>query len=135
MKLIEINWQPTDRQLRQFGVICLFALPAIGWIWRGGSTTVALLAVIGLLFAATGMVLPSVLKPVFLALTIVATPIGMVIGELAMLLIYFAVFLPIGFVFRIAQRDALRLGLVPGSKSYWEAKRKPRDIASYYRQS
>ena len=41
MKLIEINWQPTDRQLRQFGVICLVALPALGWLWGGGTTIVA----------------------------------------------------------------------------------------------
>ena len=135
MKLIEISWHPTDRQLRQFGVICLFALPGIGWIWGGGTTAITVLAVIGLLLAVTGMVLPSVLKPVFLALTIVATPIGMVIGELAMLMIYFGVFLPLGLVFRIAKRDSLQLRLDRGGESYWVKKKRPTNIASYYRQS
>ena len=135
MKLIEFNWQPTDRQLRQFGVICLVALPAVGWLWGGGTATVALLGVIGLLLAITGMVLPTVLKPVFLALTIVATPIGMVIGELAMLMIFFGVFLPFGLVFRFVQRDALQLRLDRNRDSYWEAKKQPANTASYYRQS
>ena len=41
--------------------------------------------------AAPGLLVVT-LKPVFLALTIVATPIGMVIGEVAMLMIYFVAF-------------------------------------------
>jgi len=135
MKLIEFNWHPTDRQLRQFGAICLIALPAVGWIWGGGATTVATLGVIGLLLAITGMVLPTVLKPVFLGLTIVATPFGMVISELAMLMIYFGVFLPLGLVFRIAKRDSLQLRLDGDKDSYWEVKKQPANIASYYRQS
>jgi len=135
MKLIAINWQPTERQLRQFGVICSFALPAIGWVWGAGTTAIAVLAVIGLLLGTTGMVFPVVLKPMLLALTIVATPIGMVIGELAMLLIYFAVFLPLGLVFRIAKRDSLQLGLNRDKASYWEPKKQPVNVSGYYRQS
>ncbi len=135
MKLIELNWQPTDRQLRQFGVICLFALPALAWLWGGGTTIVMTLALAGLLLAVTGMAVPTVLKPLFLALTIVATPIGMVIGELAMLAIYFVVFLPFGLVFRLAKRDSLQLRLDQDEESYWEAKKQPANIASYYRQS
>ena len=135
MKLIEFNWQPTDRQLRQFGVICLFALPALAWLWGGGTTIVMTLALAGLLLAVAGMAVPTVLKPVFLALTIVATPIGMVIGELAMLAIYFGVFLPFGLVFRLAKRDSLQLRLNQDKDSYWETKKQPANIASYYRQS
>ena len=135
MKLVEINWRPTERQLRQFGVVCLFALPAIGWIWGAGTGTIAILSVVGLVLTVIGLVAPTVLKPVFLALTIVAMPIGIVIGELAMLMIFFGVFLPLGLVFRIAGRDALQLRVDRASESYWEAKRKPASIASYYRQS
>ena len=135
MKLIEFNWSPTDRQLRQFGVICLFALPALSWLWGGGTTLVISLAVVGLFLAVAGLAAPVVLKPVFLAMTIVATPIGMVVGELAMRAIYFGVFLPIGLGFRIAKRDSLQLRLDQARDSYWETKKQPSNIASYYRQS
>ena len=135
MKLIEFNWQPTDRQLRQFGVICLFALPAIAWLWGGDNTLVINLALVGLLLGIVGVAVPSVLKPVFLALTIVGTPIGMVIGELAMLAIYFCVFLPFGLVFRLTKRDSLGLKLDQDCESYWQAKKQPATNASYYRQS
>ena len=135
MKLVEINWQPTEGQLRQFGLICMFALPGIGWLWGGGTTTIGILAVVGALCAIVGTVLPSALKLPFLGLTVVATPIGMVVGELAMMAIYFVVFLPLGLVFRIIKRDALQRALDRDGDSYWIPKKQPNNIASYYRQS
>jgi hypothetical protein len=57
------------------------------------------------------------------------------VGELAMLLIYFGVFLPIGLLFRTAGRDALQRGFDRNRKSYWQVKKQPRDGASYFRQS
>ena len=93
------------------------------------------LALVGLALAAVGLLAPKVLKPVFVGLMLVALPIGMVIGELSMALIYFGVFLPIGLCFRLIGRDALQLKLDRNAQSYWQAKSTPRDVASYYRQS
>ncbi len=135
MKLVEINWNPTNRQLRQFGIICLFALPLAGWLWVGSLATVRFLALAGLVLAIAGITLPKTVKPVFLALMIVARPIGAVIGELAMLLIYFGVFLPFGLVFRLGKRDALRLTLDREAETYWQSKSQPDEVAGYYRQS
>ena len=135
MKLIEINWQPTDRQLRQFGIICLVALPAIGWFWGAGPQLITGLAIAGGVLALAGLVAPRLLKPVFLGLSILVMPIGLVIGELAMVLIYFGVFLPIGLVFRVVRRDALHLKCDRNQPSYWKPKQQPASVASYYRQS
>ena len=135
MKLVQINWNPGRRQLRQFGAICLVALPVVGWMWGGGTTLVATLALVGAILALVGMLAPKILKPLFLVLTVAATPIGMVIGELTMLLIYFGVFWPVGMIFRITQRDALQLRRDRTRTSYWQPKRRPADVTSYYRQS
>jgi len=135
MKLVEINWEPTDRQLRQFGVICLVALPLVGWFWGANTLTLGLIAGIGLLLAIVSIVGPQAVKPLFLALTIVATPIGMVIGEVAMLSIYFGVFLPMGLLFRLLRRDALQMKMERNAKTYWQEKSKPSSMAAYYRQS
>lgn len=135
MKLVEINWKPNDRQLRQFGIICLVALPLIGGIWGARPPVVGVLAGIGLMLAVAGVAMPKTLKPVFLALTIVTAPIGMVIGEVAMLLIYFGVFLPMGLVFRLLKRDVLQIKRDQHASTYWETKRQPKGVASYYRQS
>ena len=134
MRLIEINWNPSNRQLRQFGVVCLFALPLLGWLW-GGGPTVVIAAAAGLLLAVAGMARPKMVKPAFLALTLVAAPVGIVIGEAAMLSIYFGVFLPIGLVFRMMNRDGLQLKFDRRAKTYWQPRKQPRDAASYFRQS
>jgi hypothetical protein len=134
MKLVEMNWNPTDRQLRQFALICLVALPLLGWLWHGTAPVVAILAGIGLLLAAIGTRFPSAVKPLFVGLTLVALPIGLVIGELAMLLVFFGVFLPIGIVIRIMQRDNLQLRLDRSATTYWQPKSSPVTVRSYYRQ-
>lgn len=135
MALTDINWRPTGRQLRQFGWICLVAFPFIGWIWGGSTNTILVLALIGLVVAGLGMAAPEAIKPLFLALTLVATPIGIVLGELAMLLIYFGILLPLGMVFRVMKRDVLQLRFDRKSTTYWRPKKQPTNVASYYRQS
>lgn len=135
MRLIEINWTPTARQLRQFGLICAVALPLLAWLWGGGLWLIGAFLAAGGLLGCIGLWQPNRLRGIFLAMSIVATPIGLVIGELALLCIYFGVFLPIGLAFRILGRDALQRTIDRGRESYWEAKKQPRDAASYYRQS
>jgi hypothetical protein len=134
MALIEINWQPTDRQLRQFGLIAAFALPLIGWLWGASVLLVSLLASGGLVIAVAGMAYPRAVRPLFLGLTIVASPIGIVVSELTMLLMFFGLFLPIGLVFRLIKRDALQLKFDRRSQSYWQPKQPPGGAGSYYRQ-
>ncbi len=142
MKLIDPNWNPTDRQLRQFGVACLVFLPLIGWLATGKPRTLAAanlpllagLAAIGLLLAIVALMKPRVVKPLFVAATAAALPIGMVVGELVLLLIFLLVFTPMALVFRLIGRDALQRHIDRNAKTYWQPKAQPRDAGSYYRQ-
>ena len=61
MKLAEVNWDPTIRQLRQFGAICPLALPSLGWLWGGDIRIISLLAIVGLLIAVGGLAWPGAL--------------------------------------------------------------------------
>lgn len=135
MALIETNWDPTARQLRQFGGLCLVSFPLLGWLWSGNLTVVSALAGLGLLVAITAYVYPKGISPFFVGLMLITAPIGMVVGEVAMFLIYMTVFLPIGMLFRITSRDRLRLKIDRHATSYWQAKRPPKSVGSYYRQS
>ncbi len=135
MALIETNWNPTARQLRQFGSLCLVSFPLLGWLWSGNLTVISALAGLGLLIAITAYVYPKGISPFFVGLMLITAPIGMVVGEVAMFLIYMTVFLPIGMLFRITSRDRLRLKIDRHATSYWQAKRPPKSVGSYYRQS
>ncbi len=143
MKLISLNWNPTDRQLRQFGVACLIFLPIIGWLTSGKPRSLESanlpvlggLAGIGLLLAIVSWIQPRLINPLFLGASLIALPFGLVVGELVLLLIFFLVFTPMALVFRLIGRDALQCRLDRNAKSYWQPKSQPKDAASYYRQS
>lgn len=135
MSLAEANWNPTNRQLRQFGLLCVVLLPLIAWMWSARPMLIGVLALVGLALGLLSWFYPAIVKPVFLGLMLVTLPIGIVIGELAMLTIYMTVFLPIGLLFRLMHRDRLQTKLDRTCSSYWQPKRQPKSSASYYHQS
>jgi len=134
MAMLDMNWQPSDRQLRQFAAISSIALPAVAWLWGAQAVTLGLLLLLAATGGVAGWLWPPLVKPVFLTLSLVAFPLGLVVGEIALLGIYLALFVPLGLLFRIMGRDALHRRLDPGANSYWQARRSPGDVARYFRQ-
>jgi hypothetical protein len=134
MTLIELNWNPTTRQLRQFAGLSLLALPSLGYLWSGSWPVVGALAAVGCCLAAIGYFQPAFVRPLFLAISLVTIPIGFVLGELALLMIYFLLLMPMGIVFRLMKRDVLLRRRDPQAQSYWSDKQQPKNVASYYRQ-
>ena len=142
MKLIDINRDPTDRQLKQFGVAALVFLPLIGWLATGKPRTIGAanlpllggLAAVGLAIAVLAFVKPKTIRPVFIGASLATLPIGLVVGEAVLLLIFYGLFTPIGLLFRLIGRDALQRRLDPSAKTYWQPKRQPDSAARYYRQ-
>jgi hypothetical protein len=92
-----------------------------------------LLAAIGLLMAALALVYPRGLRPIFVSLALGAFPIGWVVSELALLVLFFAVVLPIGLILRALGHDPLDRRLDRQASSYWQRKKPPGGVASYFR--
>ena len=135
MSLLQPNRDPSDRQIRQFGAISLLALPLLAWLWGFTGNVVTWLAIAGVLIAIASFVQPRLVKPIWIGLMCVAAPIGAVIGELSMILIYYGVFVPIGLLFRLTGRDELGLKLDRDASSYWAKRKQPKNVTSYFRQS
>ena len=134
MSFAEIQWNPGPRQLRQFAWIALIALPLLGWIWGASTGVLTFLAIAGAILVTVGYLAPAAIRPVFVVLTIVTYPIGVVVGEVVMMVIYFAVFLPIGTIFRVMRRDALERRIDKSAPTYWQPRKQPGSVASYFRQ-
>jgi hypothetical protein len=134
MRLVEVNFHPSNRQLRQFGLIALLALPLLGWLWSGSLTVIWAAAAAGAALAAVGLVCPRAIKPVFLLLTLATIPVGMIVGELALMVLYYGLFVPLGLVFWLIGRDPLQRRLDRATSSYWQRKQQPAGPASYLRQ-
>ena len=133
MKLIEFHWNPTHRQLRQFGLLCVLLLPSVGWLWGASWQWIAALFGLAVIVAVAGWCRPNLIRPLFIGLTFIAAPIGIIAGEFAMLLIFFGLFLPIGLFFRLVRRDALKIKMDRTRTSYWQSKKQPANVSSYYR--
>jgi len=135
MSLVRVQWQPSPSQLRQFGALSAAALPGIAWLWSLGSAWIVGSAVLGVGLALAAWYAPRLVKPIFIGLMLVTFPIGLVLSELVLILVYWSVFVPMGLAFRLLRRDRLQRTLEPQRDSYWEAKPQPRSLANYYRQS
>lgn len=135
MAIFEINTQPADRQLKQFGMICVVAIPVAVWMWGGQSSALIVGGIAGVALGLVGLISPRLLKPVFVALVFLTFPIGLIVGELIMLTIYFGLFLPMALMFRIIGRDALQRRASTDAVSFWSPRTSPTSVRKYYQQS
>ena len=110
--------------------------------WPAGNTSGGIDQRLALLFAGLavvlgcgGLVWPRGIRPVFMTAMALTMPIGWVVSRLLLGVLFFGLFTPVGFVFKLIGRDALARRYTPERASYWEPKRGAADIRSYLRQS
>lgn len=132
--LVQMNWRPTPRQLRQFGLGCVVVPALVVWFWGASTAWVVGVLIAGLVVAITSWLAPSTVRPLFIALSLLAIPIGIVVGELVLMLLFFGLFLPIGMLFRILGRDALQTRMDTSATTHWSTKAAPTSVRNYYRQ-
>jgi hypothetical protein len=145
MSLIKMSWNPPERQLRQFGYCALVGLPLIAWMLLGWKAPAAwthsdqtflwCFAGVGGLFFALGLAWPAGLRPLFVVTSIVTIPIGMIVGEALLIVIYFMVFTPVALFFRLIGRDVLARRFDGAASTYWITRSQTIDPLQYYRQS
>lgn len=135
--MLKIDWNPPQRQLSQFGLISLFGFPLIGVLlhYKFGAPEWLLWTLIGVgaVVFVLSRVDPQMVRPVYVGLMLIATPIGIVISYSLMVLIYYGLFTPVGILFRLIGRDPLNKHPDPNAPSYWHVRGAPRPPASYLR--
>jgi len=143
MSIIEINRNPTRRQLNQFGLIWLVFFTGLGVVarfkWDRPDSSLIFWA-IALLVPAIGWSVPRVMRWVFLGMSYLAWPIGFVVSHVVLAVVYFGVLTPIGLAARILGHDPMRRRATTGPKrgkarSGWiERPESERDARRYFRQ-
>lgn len=135
--LIEINWNPTRKMLKDFGLIGLIACPILAgifyWLahWSIGACLV--LTVIGIVLFAISRLSLSLTRWIFIGLTVFGAPIGMVVGVIVLGIIFFGLLTPLGLAFRLAGRDPLRLRRDPNRTTNWQPHTQTQDLKRYFR--
>ena len=135
--MIEINKDPSPRELRWFGVLLVLFFALVGALvrWRLDAPRVgAGLWVAGGTLALIYLVLPRLRRAIYLAWLYAAYPIGWTISHLLLLFVYYAILTPIGLLLRLAGKDPLERRQDRSAPSYWSRRDQDQDVKSYFRQ-
>ena len=137
--LFERPRRASDRQLRQFAAaLVAFTLIVLLRVWwRHASLGVVGegSAALALAFGVLGLVSPRRIAWLFTTLTTVTMPIGIVVSEIILAVLYFAVVTPVGLAARLTGRDPLNRRIDRDSATYWVEHRRTDDRSRYFRQS
>ena len=136
--MIKPNLRPSESELRQFSYISLAGFPLLAWVLLHvtlGLPPAAVWSVVavGPVVLILGMIQPKLVWPVYVALMLVALPIGFVVSATLLRLIYYLLFTPIALWFRLSGKDAMHRRLEPEADSYWTDHKSGRGPASYLR--
>ncbi|HYV34065.1 MAG TPA: hypothetical protein VE988_00085 [Gemmataceae bacterium] len=135
----EESHQPvSNRVLRQFAGLWTLLFGALAY-FRGiaDQNTLAtwIFLALAIMPGLAGLALPAIIRPVFVLATLCTRPIGWVVSQLILLVLFFGVFTPVAIVFKLIGRDALTRSFRPDLQTYWVAKPPAPNMRSYFRLS
>jgi len=131
------NLDPSDRELRWFGVMALVFFAIVGLlIYHRSESAVSGLAalVFGSLLALIYYLFPRTQRPIYRTWMIAVWPIGWLVSHLLLALVYYLVVTPVGVAIRMLGHDPLRRKFDPEAETYWEDCPSDDKPESYFRQ-
>jgi hypothetical protein len=138
MSLIEVNWCPKQKELRNFAIIALIAsllIACLLYVLKGVKIQWAVIIIVaGFGIFLSSFVSPKLTRIIYLGLILVTFPIGWTISMILLTAIYFLLITPLGLFFRLLGRDSLCRKFDPAAKSYWLARRQPDSLDRYFHQ-
>jgi hypothetical protein len=85
------------------------------------------------MLALLSLVWPRGLCPLVVALNVLAWPLTLLLNDAVLLFAFYLVIVPVGLLFRLVGRDVLQLKIDRGAATYWQPKKRPFDVRSYFR--
>lgn len=146
MAIVDINWNPTRKELRWFAGLLIIFCGIVAWMVNESSQPIAstlprvispfaiAIAVAGAVIGITGLARPDWVRYVYVAWMVAFSPIAFVVSNLIVAVVFYLVVAPIGFAMKLVRRDALHLELRDETTSYWQEKQMPKDPRRYFRQ-
>ena len=132
------NNEPSEHELRWFGVIVFAVFAAIGGVmfWRLElALTAQVLWGIGGAFALTYYAVRPLRRLLHASWMRLTAPLAWAVSHLVLAVVYYGVITPIAVVMRLFGRDKLERRPDPAAESYWLVRRPHESTARYFRQS
>ena len=105
----------------------------IGWKWEAWTVSYVLWG-LGAVSFVLAFVQPKLLLPLFIVLMVLAFPIGFVVSNVILMVLYFGLFTPIALVFRIVGRDTMKRKFEPEAESYWVDRTVEKPVSQRFKQ-
>jgi hypothetical protein len=134
--MLDINWNPSQDDLRRFATLWLplfAACASLTLAYRTGRwTTAGVVLGIAAAIALIGAIRPMAVKPVFVGITVVGYPVGWALSHIVLGFTYYVIFSGVGLILRVLRYDPLRRHENrKAAGTYW-IKRPPARVADAY---
>jgi hypothetical protein len=145
-RLVEVDFSPDEATLKRFGFVALAAFGLLAacsfyevWMFsfglgRARTTVTCVLAGLGVVTAVLSIVRPKANRLVYVGVSLLTYPIGLVVSHVILAALFFGIFAPMGLVLSLLRIDPMERALRRDRQSYWIAARPPRSKESYFRQ-
>ena len=138
MSLIEIDWNPKDKQLQNFGKIALVATAVISlllYLLKGVAIQwLSIILTFGIIIFIISLISLKLTKLIYLGMILLTLPIGFMVSFILLAAFYFLLLTPLGFIFRLIGRDPLCRNFDVNAKSYWLSRHPPKSLEQYFHQ-
>lgn len=127
------NIKSTKKELRNFGITIGVILLVIGgylFFKELGSYQTFLYLAIALI--GLGLIIPNLLKPIYLIWMIFAVIIGWVMTRVILSLLFYFIITPIGIIAKILNKDFLNLKKEYGKTTYWNKRDRSLELNQDY---
>jgi hypothetical protein len=133
MALKDPDSTPSLRQVRHFAWMLALILAVAAWRWFNPVAAFVVRVLAGLIFTF-GTLCPGMFRWVHRALVAITAPLGRLISNLLLAMIYFGLITPLSLCFRLVGRDPLARRLQFEAASYWQPRFQVTERSGYFRQ-
>lgn len=141
MSLVQIDWKPNAKKLREFGIAMIVGFAVIGSLLYYGvfpfgsayPTAAFVCWAFGVISGGLGLTGSKAALPIYWLWMGIAFVMGSIISRIILVAVFFLVFTPMGLLGRLLGRDKLILRK-PQKESYWVPVNHPSDKKRYLRQ-
>jgi hypothetical protein len=135
MKFSHLPLKPTLRALRQFAAawLALFLVLALRALMRGHPVAAGVFGAVALM-GLVGLWRPAAIRWLFIGAMVAAFPVGWLVTQLMLAIMFYLVLTPVAVIFRLRGRDELRLRSKPAQSSHWVERGEPSKAENYLKQ-
>ncbi|MCZ6703902.1 MAG: SxtJ family membrane protein [Ignavibacteria bacterium] len=119
------NIKEDKTTLRKFGLTVGTVLLLVGIVlYLTGKSSSVVFGGVGVLLILFGLILPNILKPLNKIWMTLAVILGWFMSRVILIILFYLIITPIGFLLKIFGRDHLKLKRDDSLSSYWEDREK-----------